>query len=130
MSWVGVLCWWWRNASGGFIIGSGDCYKDVLSFFEWEYVSLNMFESDVVGDKLVMIVISEHVFRMIMWANFVSLFLFSNRDNLGKMMGSKVVVEVVVHEALKVVWFEFELLRGRGLCRCNGSQCCGDAFGR
>ena len=130
MSWVGVLCWWWRNASGGFIIGSGVCYKDVLRFFEWEYVSLNMFESDVVGDKLVMIVISEHVFRMIMWANFVSLFLFSNRDNLGKMMGSKVVVEVVVHEALKVVWLEFELLRGRGLCRCNGSQCCEDAFGR
>ena len=130
MSWVGVLWWWWRNASGGFIIGSGVCYKDVLSFFEWEYVSLNMFESDVVGDKLVMIVISEHVCRMIMWANFVSLFLFSNRDNLGKMMGSKVVVEVVVHEALKVVWLEFELLRGRGLCRCNGSQCCEDAFGR
>ena len=130
MSWVGVLWWWWRNASGGFIIGSGVCYKDVLSFSEWEYVSLNMFESDVVGDKLVMIVISEHVFRMIMWANFVSLFLFFNRDNLGKMIGSKVVVEVVVHEALKVVWVEFELLRGRGLCQCNGSQCCADAFGR
>ena len=79
------------------------CYKAGLRVLEWEDMFFVAFESDVCGSKCIQCwrasLQDGHMNRVC----FLSLFLFLDCGRLGRMRDAKVVVEVSVKVAVKVV---------------------------
>ena len=79
------------------------CYKAVLRVFEWEDMFFVAFESDVCGSKCIQCWRASLQDGRMNRVCFLSLFLFLDCGRLGRMMDAKVVVEVSVKVAVKVV---------------------------